>query len=362
MEYQHGGDIYGEKQIALDFSVNTNPLGMPPSVRQAVLASSGSWEQYPDSLCRRLRTELAASCALPPELLRCGNGASELLYSLAVALRPRRALLLAPCFSEYQQALEAVGCEVDLLLLREEENFSLQAAGDRLWERLLSTEAPELLILANPNNPNGAAVPADWLERLAALCEERGLLLVVDECFQWFVEESKAGSLLPYFREHPEGRSKLIILNAFTKIFAMAGLRLGYAWVGDPQILEALDRCRQPWSVSAPAEAAGLAALTEQDFAKKTVKLVAGERAFLSEGLKGLGFRVYPSEANYLLFRASQPIDYLEECRKRGLLIRSCANYQGLDARYYRVAVRTRKENEQLLACLKAIGQGEKEE
>lgn len=351
MVYSHGGDIYGSEHIRIDFSVNTNPLGTPREVIEAVASSREEILLYPDSQCRGLRKALAASHSLPEDWILCGNGAADLIFGLAEALRPRRAILFAPCFSEYEAALSLKGCEIIQIPLRPEENWLPDA---RCLERKLErVGGADLVFLGNPNNPTGMALSSEELEVFAGICRNHHALLAVDECFNGFLERPEgftmAGKLGRY--------RNLFLLNAFTKTYGMAGLRLGYAMCADTGLLERLAAVRQPWSVSGIAQKAGIAALSRRDFLEQARELIARERKFLSDGLSRLGFRVWPSMANYLLFSVGQKGKELsgqEDLKKflsgRGILIRSCASYRGLDDSFFRVAVKRREENKELLS------------
>lgn len=355
----HGGDIYGTHKIRQDFSVNTNPLGMPESIQKAVAAHPEDWIRYPDIHCRALREKLAAYYGqqgfsyLDANDFICGNGASDVLYSLVFALRPKKALLPVPCFGEYRAALEAGGCQVLELPLREEDGFlpELSAQSELPDGAAGSWDDIDWLVIGNPNNPTGLALTSEQMEELAAFCLKKGIFLVVDECFQWFLDDADRYSSMGLLKQY----ENVFLLNAFTKIFAMAGLRLGYGICRDRSVLEQITSCRQPWSVSGPAMRAGLAALEVLEgtgFQQKIGKLVREEREFLIHGLESLGFTVIPSRVNYILFRCPRDIDLAGYCLERGILIRSCANYTGLDRRYYRVAVKLHEENKELLDCL----------
>lgn len=353
MEYHHGGDIYGTEKIELDFSVNTNPFGIPESIVHAVTAHSKEWSRYPDSRCRELKEALAVfydkkygrANKLSSEAFICGNGAADLLYSLIFALRPRRAMLFAPAFGEYERALTAIGCGIEKVVLVEGQDFSM----DGVEPALLSSDF-DMMILGNPNNPTGTVLPVQTLKRWAGICLERQIFMVIDECFNWFLKDAKMYSMTHLLSEY----SNVFILNAFTKIYGMAGLRLGYGICSNRDVLERMEHCRQPWSVSAAAMRAGLQALCEADFVKMTEEFVTSEREFLAAGLKKIGFKVYPSRVNYLLFRRQNgdATAYDVFCREHGILIRSCENFHGLDNSYYRIAVKLRPENEKLLKCM----------
>ncbi|WP_294146608.1 histidinol-phosphate transaminase [uncultured Clostridium sp.] len=364
MEYLHGGDIYSDGKIRLDFSVNTSPLGMPESIRQAVINSSGSWERYPDSRSRSLKSALADYYGgrIPKDAFICGNGSADLMYTLIFALRPERALVPVPAFAEYQMALGAGGCLAKPILLEESTGFSLEKNKEKLMEHIRKSSGIDMMMLGNPVNPCGSAAGREWIEEMAGLCREKEIFLVIDECFNWFLKERQHFSAIPLITEEPEKYRHVMVINAFTKIYAMAGLRFGYAVCTDREVIRRMERCRQPWSVSAPAEAAAMAALTVRGEAEKTAELVETERCFLTENLAGLGFTVYPSMVNYLLFRADTDFDYRAFCRERGILIRSCGNFEGLDGRYYRVTVKQRKENRELLKCLKEASAHERKQ
>lgn len=338
MKQIHGGNTCQFPDI-LDFSANLNPLGMPDVVRRAVIASAAQWEQYPDPDCTKLVQKLSDIEKIPPFQLVCGNGAADLIYRLVHAFRPKSAVLCAPTFGEYAKALGEVGCRIREYYLREEDDFSPK-------EDILSLLTPEtdMLFLCTPNNPTGQLTEPILLARISQHCAENGILLVCDECFLDFAEHAAEYSLRRCMMENA------VILKAFTKLYAMPGLRLGYAVCGSAMIAERLRHSGQFWSVSAPAQAAGIAALDETEFARKTVERITKERRFLAENLAQMGLRVYPSAVNFLLFRGNAGLD--DRLLREGILIRNCADYSGLGQGYYRIAVRNHDENLRLLAAI----------
>ena len=340
----HGGDIYG-RLVTLDVSVNTNPLGPPPGVVRAVVDAAQLLDRYPDPHCRRLVAALADREGVPEEAILCGAGAAELIFSFCAALRPRTALELAPTFSEYAAALAAAGCRVERCALEEEQGFALT---EKLLEELERKNC-EVVFLCNPNNPTGRLVPPALLENILALCERRGGWLFVDEGFLELSDGGRGAPPAPPLR--PGGR--LFLLRAFTKSYAMAGLRLGYCLCGEGALLERMGRQTQPWNVSVPAQAAGLAALGEEAYLRESRALIQSERRYLREGLEALGLTVCPSQANYLLVKS--PAELSGPLLDRGILIRDCANYRGLGPGWYRTAVRRREENRTLLNALGEI-------
>ena len=348
MRLVHGGDWAGYRAEfgcdALDFSANVSPLGLPAGVAAAITNALPTADRYPDPLCRELRAALAGAEGVPADWILCGNGAADLIFRLALAVRPRRALLPAPTFAEYEAALQTVGCAVQRVFLREENTFAVT-------EEFIDAVTPEtdIVFLCQPNNPTGQMTPPALVERLVRRCAECGAVLVVDECFLDFLPDRDAWTAKQLLRDAPQ----LIILKAFTKLYAMAGVRLGYALCGDAALLEKMRGAGQPWAVSSLAQAAGLAALQETAYADAVRALIAEQRPRMAAGLRALGLRVMDGQANYLLFRATP--DFGEKLRRRGAVVRSCANYPGLDAAWYRTAVRTAEENTRLLQIMGEI-------
>ena len=348
MRLVHGGDWAGYRAEfgcdALDFSANVSPLGLPAGVAAAITNALPTADRYPDPLCRELRAALAGAEGVPADWILCGNGAADLIFRLALAVRPRRALLPAPTFAEYEAALQTVGCAVQRVFLREENEFAVT-------EEFIDAVTPEtdIVFLCQPNNPTGQVTPPALVERLVRRCAECGAVLVVDECFLDFLPDRDAWTAKQLLRDAPQ----LIILKAFTKLYAMAGVRLGYALCGDATLLEKMRGAGQPWAVSSLAQAAGLAALQETAYAGAVRALIAEQRPRMAAGLRALGLRVMDGQANYLLFRATP--DFGEKLRRRGAVVRSCANYPGLDAAWYRTAVRTAEENTRLLQIMGEI-------
>lgn len=345
-EYLHGGYVYGDT-IKYDFSANLNPLGMPESVIRAAKEAVDRSDRYPDPFCRALTERLKEQWGVRGDMILFGNGADDLIYRIVHALRPKRAVIVTPTFTEYAAALESIGCEITEHRLREENGFLLD---ETLLGKL--TDDVDMLFLCSPNNPTGRLIDTGLLKRIAKACE-RGIYLVLDECFIELAENGEAHSLpVSAFDYHT------IVLRAFTKTYAMAGLRLGYAVFGSKDTQLAVYEAGQHWSVSVPAQAAGLAALDEREYVRKAAELISAERRYLSVGFEQLGFVVYPSDANFILCRAESEDKALmleNALRREGIAIRSCWNFSGLGERFFRIAVRPHSENEALLEAVQKI-------
>lgn len=345
-EYNHGGEIYG-KDIRLDYSVNMNPLGMPERVRRAAKSAVTESFRYPDDSCRELRQAIAGAKGLEADRIICGNGASDLIYRYAWAVKARRVLIPAPAFSEYERAFALAGAEIIRYPLRETDGF-------RLDEGIFSAaESADVTVLCSPDNPVGRLADRELLLKLLGRAEARGKRLFLDECFMELAGFGKEYSLLSFAGEH----RGLFVLCAFTKTYAMAGLRLGYGVTGDEELLACMRAAGAPWSVSVVAQKAGIAALGETEYLSRAVELIKKERHYLAAGLAKLGCTVYPSQANYILFREEEPL--YERLLSQRILIRQCGNYAGLDGSYYRICVGLHRDNEELLKILQGVLEGD---
>ena len=341
--YGHGGDVY-QNDIRLDFSVNVNPLGTPPEVQRAAADAAGNLAAYPDPYCGRLRQKLSAVHDTDVRDILCGNGAAELIFQFALALRPGKVILPVPSFSEYETALDAAGCRPEFYPLRRENGFALT-------EEILSaiTDDTDLLMLCSPNNPTGLCIPPELLQRILFRCRETGTWLFLDECFLDLTDPDRALSLIPELRED----DRVFILRAFTKLYGMAGIRLGYAVCKERGMMESMCRLVQPWNVSTPAQAAGETALDCAAFVERTGAVIRTEKAYLLGELNALGIAVLPGDANFLMLSGVPGL--YERLLERKILIRRCGNYRGLDAGDCRIAVRTHEENTALIAALREI-------
>ena len=338
----HGGDVY-HHQGCIDFSANCNPLGTPRKVKEAIIESLDHINDYPQVGCFPLKKAIAEYEHTDFSQVICGNGAAEVIFTLCRAVSPKKALVPAPTFAEYQQALYSVGCQVEFFYLDEKKQF-------RLDEDFISALTPDLdiIFLCNPNNPTGLLVEKEVLKKLLDRCRQFDIFMAVDECFLDFVPEPEKYTLKEYLKDY----ENLFLFKAFTKRYAMAGVRLGYGLCGNGKLLEKMESMCQPWNVSSLAQAAGLAALKETAYVEEGRQVTFQELDYLKKELSALGYPVYPSQANYVFFKG--PEDLYEKLEKKKILIRDCSNYTGLCKGYYRVAVKNHEENRALIQALKS--------
>lgn len=342
MEFQHGGDIY-RNAIEYDFSANINPLGMPPKCRQAIENAITHIGEYPDCRGEKLCRSIAEAEGIKEKQFILGNGAAELIYALCNAVRPKLASTVAPTFSEYEYAVTASGGSMEFWNLEEADGFRT----DRLiqdWLLQKKLENMDIFFLCNPNNPTGVVMNKEQLLYLADYCKKTNTFLCVDECFLPFLEAEEAYTMKRELENYPQ----LIVLRAFTKIYGMPGLRLGYAMTANERLLRKMQQCLPPWNTSVIAQAAGIEAIQDTGFVKKTREIIRQEKKYLiKEMQEGLAEKIYDSEANYIFFR-SRP-DLKKRLLEKKILIRDCSNYRNLTEGYFRIAVRSHEENEELI-------------
>ncbi len=340
----HGGDIY-RNSIHFDFSVNTNPQGVPAEVQWVLTEAALHAGRYPDIVHENLVTETAKMFNVINDVVVYGNGASEIIMAICHALLPKKAMLIVPGFSGYEYCLQGAcpKCDVVYYQLKESDDFRL--SGDIL--DAIETEKPRVLFLTNPNNPNGLLIDKDLLEQMIETCESISCTVVVDECFLTLTGKEKELSLAYNIRKY----KSLIVLRAFTKTFAIPGVRLGYAICSRRVLAESIKAHLPEWNLSIFAQMAGAECLKHMDYIEDSVKIINAERKYMKEELTTLGFKVYPSEANYILFKSDKK-DLAERLLEYKILIRDCSDYVGLGKGYYRVAIKLHNENNGLISAL----------
>lgn len=348
----HGGNIreaaallgITEQQI-VDFSANINPLGMPDSLKHALGDNLQLAQRYPDVEYSQLHAALAHHHQIPPSWLLAGNGETESLFTLVNALKPRRAMLVIPGFAEYRRALRNIDCTIVEFALQE-------ATGWQLNESLLPALTPDLdcLFLCTPNNPTGLLPPPELITAIATRCRDNGITLIVDEAFIDFIPDEPG--LIPLLAQNRH----IWVLRSLTKFYAIPGLRLGYLVNSDPQAIALLREQQMPWSVNAFAALAGERVLSDVAYQQATWQWLTDEGPRFYQALSQFtGLTVYPGRANYLFLHCDWPVDLQQALLAHHILIRSCANYPGLTAGYFRVAIRSHEENQRLIMALQHI-------
>lgn len=344
----HGGDV---KRNIVDFSANINPLGLSPKTKAAVTKNITGVVRYPEPCSGSLKKALAAFHSTRQDNLTVGNGSIELIYLIPKALKANKILIVTPTFSEYEFSAKSNGSNIIFIKTEESENFKIDF---NKLQKLLSRV--DLVFLGNPNNPTGSNLHAEELSPLIKACARHKTVLAIDEVFMDFVETCDEDSLLS---AAPKNKY-LLVLKSLTKFFALPGLRLGYA-VGHRDLVRSISDLQYPWNINSLAQAAGKEALKDSDYISYSREYIAGEREFLFGGLKGIkGLKTFDPSSNFILCKldgcAVKSAKVLNErLIKKGLVIRNCGNFRGLNEKFFRVAVRKRNENNRLIMALKEI-------
>jgi adenosylcobyric acid synthase len=341
--FEHGGNIHkilrqgvDERGEVLDFSANINPLGPPEWFRPMVSRSLDGLVHYPDPENTRFIEAVATFHGIAKEQVVVGNGTTELLYLLPRILGAKRALIPTPSYVDYMRALSLGGMSAISIAMDEKDDFALDCTS------LAKSIAPDdLVILATPNNPTGALVDRDLL--LGLINDFPRTRFIVDEAFLDFVAEGRSLAAIA---------DNVITLNSMTKFYGVPGLRIGYATMST-QLAAEMRRHLPPWTVNGLAQEFAVMALADSEYQRRSRENCDVLRRDLIAGLSVLPqLKVYPGVANYLFFKVcgeKSGDDLAQFCLQRSLVIRRCGNYQGLDHRYCRIAVRTADENARLL-------------
>ena len=362
----HGGNIYKifrEKNIdkILDYSSNINPYGVPENLKKEIFEKVFVLERYPDPDYIELREKIAEKNNLNIENIIVGNGATEIIFLCMKILSPKKVLIVSPTFGEYERAIKAStlandSLEINYFELKETENFVLNVKN-------LETELEnnyDLLILCNPNNPTGQFLKLKKLEEILKICEQKNTKLFIDEAFVEFVEDWENESII----NSKENKENLFVIRAFTKFFAIPGLRLGYGICFNNNLLKKMLEKKEPWSVNNIADLAGKTVLDDENYIQKTKEWIKDQKKYMYENLNKIeGLRAYKTEVNFILLKIEDNLlekgldvkNLRKKMLEKGILIRDASNFIYLDKRYFRLAIKDKLNNEKVIETLTSI-------
>jgi threonine-phosphate decarboxylase len=359
--FKHGGNVYdaarrngGRVSEILDFSANINPLGMPGSVRKALLECLENVVCYPDPDAVAFKKAVARYYGVDESMITAGNGAVELLYILCHTLKPNKVLIPAPTFSEYEAAARAAGAAIEYVKLMAAEKFIMDFGA--LVKRL---EGADMIFICNPNNPTGVLTDRDALKQFLEAAAVTRTTVVIDESFLDFLPDDSRYSCRPLLADHPN----LVVICSLTKFYAIPGLRLGFC-LAYPELTRRLHGNKDPWNVNTLAQCAGVAALQDKSYQEES-------RIYLQNAMRSLyldvssipGITAFGPSVNFILAdiadtgmnarRLSQKL------AMESILVRDCSNYPGLTDAYIRIAVKRHEQNLILTATLRKILAGD---
>ena len=352
--YRHGGEPKPElsrfglpERPIIDFSVNLNPLGPPAIIRNHWAEVVEGIESYPTPLGEAVARYYQVKYGIPTDSVLPGNGSTEMIYLLPRALDIKKIVVGVPSYHDYTRASILAGAEVV--------PYRLGFSPTSIWtgmEGIVSLlKDAEAVWLGNPNNPTGTLLPKGSLVDLAERFPEKWI--IIDEAFMDFVEEREEASLV-----QSRSRANILVIHSLTKFYALAGVRLG-AVVGHPSVISRIQEMKEPWTVNGMAEKMAELLLRCTDYDQETHALIKRERNRMHRALEDLqGITAYPSAANFILCQwlyTDDLDDLLRPLLSQGLYVRDCRNFPGLDGNYFRLAVRTPAENDQLLQSISSI-------
>lgn len=355
----HGSDIekicswYGLAQDSIvNFGANVNPLGFPPSVKEAIASHLELLSSYPDRDYTSLRETIGAYCKADPQSILPGNGSSELISLLIEERAPKKTLILGPTYSEYARELSFSGSSMDYYHLDEAKDFVLDA--DDLC--LTLQDGYDFLILCNPNNPTSSAISCHTLKRILEFCSGCGIFVMIDETYIEFAPVMEEISAVPLTEQF----ENLMVLRGVSKFFAAPGLRLGYGICKDREFLQKLKEKQIPWSLNSIGAFAGEQLFRDAAYISRTRDLILSERDRLyTETGRLSAFKTYQPYGNFLLLRILREgvtaFDVFELCIRRGLMIRDCSSFQCLDGEFIRFCIMMPKDNDRLLEVLRTV-------
>jgi len=350
---QHGGNLYRiskKHNIALDeifdFSANINPICFPDGLKRVLKEDFDKIRMYPDPDCSQLINAISDRYNIKKTCLVPSNGATELIYLICYLLRPKKAAIIIPTFSEYEKALSNIGCNIKFVGLKEKEEFKL-----KLQDIRSLIKSVEVLFICNPNNPTGQKISRNTLYNILHLAKRHDVFVVIDEAFIDLVEEE---SLVA----RAQRQQNLFVIRSLTKFLGIPGLRLGFG-VASTRLSAKIKNFQPTWSVNTLAQTAGSYLLADSAYIEKSKRILIKERNFLSSELKKIkSIRVFNSCTNFILFKLVNRINAkdLEELLIRDkIVVRNCGNFRGLNASFVRVAVKKRAENKLLIKALRNI-------
>ena len=380
----HGGNIYKvfrEKNIKeiLDYSSNINPYGIPEGLKKRITENLEVLERYPDPDYVELREKLANLNNVNMSDIVLGNGATEIIFLFMKVINPKKILIVSPTFGEYERAVKAVGTsrnsidlscsddnknienkeiEIEYFELKESDDFNLNIGN--LKNQL--EKKYNLLIICNPNNPTGKFLKLAETEEILKECNKYDTKLFIDEAFIEFLADGMKESII----NTEENKKNLFVTRAFTKFFAIPGLRLGYGMYFDKELEKKISEKKEPWSVNNIAELAGLTVLDDTEYIEKTLKWIAEEKVYMYKKLNEIsGIKSYETEVNFItgkidekLFSEGLNVKILrEKMLEQGILIRDASNFKFLDERFFRLAIKDRESNDRVIEVLRRIFQ-----
>lgn len=354
----HGSDLEKIEQIykikkedIISYAANVNPLGVSPKLLNYLQNHLDVITSYPDRNYNALRNSIANYTGANFSHILVGNGATEIIGFMAQFINPKKALIIAPTYSEYAREIGLSGGQVDYFVLKEEANFNLN-----LKELDIQLKKKyDMLILCNPNNPTSSVLDQSQLTKILKSCKKYGTFAMIDETYVEFAPNYEKTTAIPLVEDF----HNFIVLRGTSKFYAVPGLRLGYAITSNESLIRLINEKRDPWTINAIANEAGIHMFDDEDYISSTKTLIHDEQVRMFQLFDQCStFKVYKPSANFLLLKILDPnltsSIYFERAIKKGFMIRDCSDFVGLDQQFIRFCFMDPKDNDNLAALLQS--------
>jgi threonine-phosphate decarboxylase len=358
-EHFHGSDLEKIEEIyhipreeITSFAANVNPIGISPKLRTTLAQHIDDITGYPEREYTSLRKCIASYVDTDFKNIIVGNGSTELISLFIQILKPHKALILGPTYSEYERDVTLAGGTSRYYRLDENSGFSIHV--DSLEGQL--KENVDLLIVCNPNNPTSTAISRSEMRRILDICKENGIYVLVDETYVEFAEDLTEITAIPLAQYY----NNIIILRGISKFFAAPGLRLGYAICGNRDLLKEAVSRQDPWTINTLASIAGEIMFTDTEYIARTRQLISSEKARICQRLDSIsGLTYYPPKANFILLKILRDdvtaMDIFEAAIHKKLMIRDCSDFPFLNDRYFRFCIMMPDKNDELLEVIETL-------
>jgi len=356
---KHGGDVWNKTkefgisfEEIIDFSSNINPLGFPDKTEEIIRKNINLITRYPDPESNELKLSLGEVLNINPKNILIGNGSSELLYLAVKAVNPKKVLIPAPSFIEYEKAAKSASASCIFVNYQRKNNeFKID-----LQKIIKKAANSNLLFFCNPNNPTGSLLNSEEILFLIKKCKENNCFIFIDEAFIDFVDDVNNNSIINNIYKY----NNAIVFRSLTKFFAIPGIRLGYI-AGNRNLINKIKAYQPDWPVNLFAQIVGKEVISDINYISQTKELIKKEKQFLFKSLEKISqLKLYKSAANFILIEIkgkSLTSEALADKlgREYKILIRDCANFKNLGNNFFRIAVKNRHENILLIDSLKQI-------
>ncbi len=334
------------------FNTNLNPMGIPVSVSEAIKQNIPSIIKYPDIYYTKLKAAVSTYVDAPLENIVMGNGSTDILKLFSALLLPKKTMVISPGPGEFENVFRAYNAEVVHYDLSEDKEFILD------MDDLIKALTPDLdiLIIANPNNPTSKKIELADIRKLADACKELNIFLIIDEMYIEFIDNYLDYTAVPLTNEY----NNLAVVRSVSKFFAVPGLRFAYAVINNPEHKEIIDRITTKNNIASLTAIAITDMFKDADYIAESQSMVHTERSLVYLAMStSKTIKLYKPDANFMLVKLLKDdltsSDVAVHCNQRGIIIRKCDDFRGLDNKFIRFCFMKPKQNDLMVNTILEI-------